>query len=331
MSIVVTPLRSLVLALAFTALGCHAQTGTGKADTPTAAQSGASLSPEMSRRVEVLIRARANVPPQYEIHIGPRTKSEVPGYDLISVGFVAEGKSSKPLDFLLSTDGNTLAQFKTFDISKNPRDLVSGDNRPARGGPANAPVLIVGFDDLECPFCAKMNAELFPAILARYKDQVHIVYRDFPLSQHPWATRAAVDVNCVGAQSSAGYWSLVDHIHEHADEIGGQDKTVVKANEMLDKLAREEGQKQKIKPEVLEACIAKQDAASIQQSVKEGEELGVEATPALFINGEKLEGAQPIEYVYRMIDGALIAAGQKPPVAPVSEQKPAATAAKPGN
>jgi protein-disulfide isomerase len=83
-----------------------------------------------------------------------------------------------------------------------------------------------------------------------------------------------------------------------------------------------------VKADVLNACIAKQDTSAIERSVKEGEELGVQATPALYINGEKIEGAQPIEYVYRMIDGALVAAGQKPPA---PEATPSSTAPKPGN
>ena len=188
--------------------------------------------------------------------------------------------------------------------------------------------LIVVFDDLECPFCSKMNAQLFPAVLDRYKSQVRVVYRDFPLDQHPWALRAAVDTNCVGAESGTGYWNLVDYIHSHADEIGGKEKTVAKANEMLDDLAREEGKKQNVDQTKLAACIAKQDSASIKESMKEAETLGVQATPALFINGEKIEGAQPMEYLYKMIDGALIAAGQTPP--PTSEA-PAPAPAKPGN
>jgi protein-disulfide isomerase len=252
------------------------------------------------------------------------------GFNTITVSFSAPGTNPQPLDFLLSEDGKTLAQFKKFDISQDPKTLVSGAGRPARGGPENAPVLIVGFDDLECPFCAQMNAHLFPAVLNRYKDQVRVVYRDFPLDQHPWAMRAAVDVNCVGEQSTPGYWNLVDYIHAHAGEIGGttpQDKTVAKANDMLDKLAREEGARQKVKADVLDACIAKQDTSAVKQSIKEGEELGVQATPALFINGEKIEGAQPIEYVYRMIDSALVAAGLQPP-APVP---PPAAIPKPGN
>jgi protein-disulfide isomerase len=324
---VVNSFRALIFALTLAAVGCHAQ-------TPTDASK--QLSPELARRVEVLIRSKTSVTPDYDIHIGPRTKSNVPDFDEISVTFTTEGKTSKPVTFLLSTDGKTLAQFSKFDISKDPKSLVSGDGRPARGGPASAPVLIVGFDDLECPFCAKMHAQLFPALMDRYKDQIHVVYRDFPLDQHPWAMRAAIDANCVGAESAAGYWNMVDYIHAHAAEIGGDEKSLAKANDMLDSLTREEGKRQKVNADALNACVAKQDDTAIKASVKLGESLGVDSTPALFINGEKVEGALPVEYVYRMIDNALIASGQTPPpppppVAPVQAPPTATPPTKPGN
>jgi protein-disulfide isomerase len=321
---VVKPFRALIFAFTLAVLGCHAQ-------APTEAST--KLSPELTRRVEVLIRSKSSVPADYDIHIGPRTKSEVPGFDEITVTFTADGKTSKPVTFLLSTDGKTLAQLNKYDISKDPKLLVSGDGRPARGGPANAPVLIVGFDDLECPYCARMHQQLFPALTERYKDQIHIVYRDFPLDIHPWAMRAAIDTNCVGAQSPAGYWNLVDYIHAHAAEMGGAEKSLSKANDMLDSLTRDEGKRQKLNPDTLNACIAKQDDAAIKASVKLGESLGVDATPALFINGEKVEGALPLEYVYRMIDNALIASGQTPPPppAPLQTQPQNPPATKPGN
>lgn len=330
MPIVVTRFRALIFAFTLATpgfvLGCHAQ-------APT--EASGKLSPELARRVEVLIRSKSSVPPEYEIQVGPRTRSEVPGFDAITVNFTAEGKTSKPVTFLLSTDGKTLAQFSKYDISKDPKLLVSGDGRPARGGPVNAPVLIVGFDDLECPYCATMHAQLFPALTERYKDQIHIVYRDFPLDIHPWAMRAAIDTNCVGAQSHAGYWNLVDYIHAHAAELGGAEKSLAKANDTLDSLTREEGKRQKLNLDTLNACIVKQDDTVIKASLKLGESLGVDATPALFINGEKLEGALPLAYVYRMIDNALIASGQTPPppppAAPAPAKPPTAPATKPGN
>jgi protein-disulfide isomerase len=271
------------------------------------------LSPEAARRVEVLIRSKSSVPPEYAIQIGPRTKSDVAGYDAIEVFFSADGKTSKPVTFLISTDGKSLAQFTKFDISKDPKELVSAANRPARGGAASAPVVIVVFDDLECPFCAKMHAQIFPALTNKYKDQVRIVYRDFPLSQHPWAMRAAIDTNCLAAQSTDGYWKLVDYVHLHAAELGGDEKSIAKANAALDTLTKEEGAREKVNADTLNACVAKQDETPIQTSMKEAEALGVDSTPALFINGEKLEGAVPLEYVYQMIDGALTAEGRVPP------------------
>jgi protein-disulfide isomerase len=323
--IAVKPFRTLVFALTLAALGCHAQ---------VPATGGGKLSPELTRRVEVLIRSRSSVPATYQIEIGPRTKSEVPGYDKIAVTFTSDDNTSKPVTFLLSQDGKTLAQFTKFDISKDPKLLVSDEGRPARGGPANAPVLIVGFDDLECPFCAKMHEQLFPALTERYKNQVRIVYKDFPLGQHPWAMRAAIDVDCLAAQSPTGYWNLVDYVHAHAAEVGGTERGVAKANEALDSLTKAEGKRQKVNEGVLAACIVKQDDTAVRASMKLGEELGVDSTPALFINGERLVGAIPMKYVYKMIDDALIASGQTPPPPPPDEPVQApqtAPATKPGN
>lgn len=284
--------------------GCHAQNSSA----------GGKLPPEMARRVEILIRAKANLPPNYDMIIGQRAKSDVPGFDEIMVVFSSDGKNSKPMTFLLSNDGKTLAQLNKFDISQDPKAIVSAEGRPARGGPAAAPVLIVGFDDLECPFCARMHAQLFPAITQRYKDQVRIVYRDFPLVDiHPWAMRAAIDVNCLAAQNPAGYWNLVDTIHARASDIGLPEKTLAKANEMLDAMTRDEGKRQNVNAATLDACLAKQDDSGIRASMQLAEKLNLDATPALFINGERMEGALPIEYVYHMIDKALIAEGQTPP------------------
>jgi protein-disulfide isomerase len=295
-----------------------------------------------------MIRSRSDVSPQYVITFGDRKKSEVPGYDQVAVTFSTDGSASKPLNFLVSTDGKTLAQFNKFDISADPKDKVSGADRPSRGGPQNAPVLIVGFDDLECPFCARMHAEMFPAILNRYKDQVRVVYLDFPLTDiHTWAMHAAIDANCLAAGSPAGYWSFVDYVHAHAAEIGGDEHSLAKATAELDKLTEDEGGRQKMNPADLEACVKKQDDTKIKASMKVGDALALNGTPATFINGLKLDGVVAMEYVYRIIDAALTAAGQTPPppfraapvqpaVSPAPPVSPAPAAipipaAKPGN
>ena len=320
----------LLAAGAFSTLGCHAQppagqTATaGKAAGQAAGQAlGKPLTPEQARRVELLIRSRAKLPPDYLVMIGPRMHSEIPGFDEIEVSFSQGPSAPHALPFLLSTDAKTLAQFNKYDLSADPRTLVSSEGRPSRGGPASAPVQIVVFDDLECPFCTRMHAQLFPALTERYGNQVRIVYRDFPLSIHPWAVRAAVDTNCLAAQNSVAYWASVDYIHAHASDFGGPEHSLDKANQQLDQVALDEGKKDALKQPELEACVKKQDDTQIKASLKLGEGLGLEGTPALFINGEKLEGAYPLPDVFRRIDGALVAAGQTPPPPYVAPAAPA--------
>jgi protein-disulfide isomerase len=319
---------SFLFALTLATAGCHAQ---------APAATGTTLTPAEQHRVEVLLRQKANLPPGSVVHIGPRTLSEVPGYDNVSVTFSAEDKTSKPVNFLLSKDGKTLAQFSKYDLSADPRTMIADSGRPSRGGPESAPVIIVGFDDLECPFCARLHESIFPAITQRYGDKVRIVYKDFPLDQHPWAMRAAVDVNCLGSQSDKGYWDLVDYIHAHASDIGADpkdpkaDKTLPRADEQLDALTKEQGKSQHADLPRLEACLTKQDTAAIEGSKKQGTALNIDSTPTLFINGDKIDGAVPIDFVFNEIDDALRAEGVQPPapyVAPKSPAEPAATAQK---
>ncbi len=321
------------------ALGCHAQTPATPASTSVASTSSTvkttPLSPELARRVEVLVRQKAGLPPGSIVNVGGRTPSDVAGFDSVAVTITNDGHVSHPINFLLSPDGKTLGQFTRFDISADPRDLISDAGRPARGGPEDAPVRIVGFDDLECPYCARLHATIFPAITNRYGDSVHIVYRDFPLSEiHPWAMHAAVDVNCLAAQSSTGYWNLVDGIHAHASDIGtgegDKDKTVVRSNEQLDKLTLEQGKLQQVDLSKLNVCLQKQDTTAIDASVKLANSLGLDSTPVLYINGAKIDGALPIEFLFNQIDEALRVAGKTPPPPYAPPTPVAANAAKPG-
>jgi protein-disulfide isomerase len=343
-------LALLVLAAILTSLGCHAQT---KIET------GAQLPLSVTHRIAVLLRQKAQLPPGSTITIGPAQPSDVNGYHTITVTLTADDKTSHPINFLISDDGKTIAQFVKYDLSADPRTLVSDAGRPARGGPSSAPVIIVNFDDLECPFCARLHETIFPALTQRYGDTVRIVYKDFPLDQHPWAMHAAVDVNCLAAQSPAGYWNLIDYIHSHAAEIGTDpgaakaddakpaksdkpdkpEHTLDRANAQLDKLTRDQGAFQKVNAATLDACIVKQDPSAIEASKMLGASLNVESTPSMFINGEKIEGALPLDYIFARIDDALRAEGATPPppyVAPApaapaapAAPKPAPTAAKP--
>jgi protein-disulfide isomerase len=319
------PLLVLSASACLPTLGCRAQNPL-PGGTVTVGQ---PLPPALAFRVEALLRRKSDLPPEATINLGNAQSSNVPGFSKITVSVADEGHTSRPIEFLISADGKTLEQVNTYDIAADPRDLVSDTGRPARGGPETAPVLIVGFDDLECPFCARLNTEIFPALTRRYGDKVRIVYRDFPIDQHPWAMHAAVDVNCLAAQSPDAYWSAVDAIHAHASDFGEDpkdakaDKTLQRADEQLDAEVRQDAQAHHLDMTKLDACVAKQDTANIEASKRVGDALNLSSTPTLFINGEKIEGAVSLSFLYQIIDTALRAEGVTPPPPYVAPAPPA--------
>jgi protein-disulfide isomerase len=302
--------------LAAAAVGCRAQS--------------AALDPLVSRRIEVQVRSQMQVPPDYVVSIGPRSPSQFTGYDTVSITFSLPSNpkaKSKTVDFLLSQDGTTLVRMQKFDLTKNPADAVQLANRPVRGA-ETAKVTIVNFDDLECPYCARMHRELFPQTLDHYKGLVKFVYKDDPLVDiHPWAMHASIDANCLADQSGAAYWSFVDYVHAHGDEISGPDRDPAKAGLTLDRIAIEQGSHEKVDATKLADCIKKQDNGAVLASMKEADGLNIDGTPTLFVNGERISGAQPIDEVWTVIDRALEAQGVKPPSA--SNPSPAGATAPP--
>ena len=264
-----------------------------------------------------MVRSQFEVPPNVEVIVGATTKSEFPGFANLPITFSSRGKQTV-VNFLLSSDGNTVARLERFDISHNPADMISLENRPVRG-PADAKVTIVNFDDLECPYCERMHQQLFPATQDHYKGLVKFIYKDFPLVDiHPWAIHAAVDSGCLAEQSGDAYWRFVDHVHAHLEEFkaathdagtNGAQETL----KTLDKVAREEGQRSKLDTAKLDACLTRQDEAPVRASMKQGDSLGVNGTPTLFINGERISGALPKSELWLAIDRALKEAGVQPP------------------
>jgi protein-disulfide isomerase len=286
----------------------------------------AQSSPALARKIEIMIRSELGVPPQYQMTIGARAKSDLSGYDTIAVTFFLPNEPSRKqtVDFLLSKDGNTLARLSKWNIGPDPAELPEAIGRPVRGDAA-AKVTIVNFDDLECPFCARMNAEFFPDTLKHYNGLVKFVYVDYPLVQiHPWAMHAAVDANCLATLNDAAYWNYVDYLHLHGQDVSGPENSAAKSAERLDKLAQDEGQRDHLDADKLNACVAKQDDSRIIAEMKAGDKLGVDATPTFFVNGERWAGQLDESQLWVMVDRALREQGVTPPPnAPDSPPAPA--------
>jgi protein-disulfide isomerase len=272
------------------------------------------------RHIEVLMRSQLGVPGDWTIQVGkPEPSSTIAGYDTVAVTFTPPDNPTKAqtLDLLLSKDGTKLARLSTWDLNTLPTEHLDVAGRPVRGSDA-AKVEIVNYDDLECPYCARMHAQLFPETLDHYKGLVKIVYKDDPLVEiHPWALHAAVDANCLAGVSGEAYWHYVDYLHTHGEDVTGPDRDAAKSDATLDKLARAEGAKLGgAKAAELESCVAKQDPSAVRASMDEAAKLNIDGTPTLFVDGERITGAQPLEVVWNAVDRALRAQGITPPPRP---------------
>ncbi len=160
-------------------------------------------------------------------------------------------------------------------------------------GDDDAPVTIVEFSDYECPFCARFHTLTFGQLKSEYIDtgKVKFVYRDFPLSFHPQAQKAAEAAECAGEQDkyfemhellfSSGVAGGVASFKQYASQIG---LNTAKFNECLD---------------------SGKMVSEIRKDTADGAAIGVQGTPAFYVNGVEVSGAQPFEVFQQIIDGQL--------------------------
>ena len=291
--------RRAFLVLLLICLGCSAQ----------------SPSSDIVRVVERQVRAHYSLPPDVKVIVGPLRSSEFANYDALTVTFVSPNKKQE-FEFLLSRDRKTLVRITKFDLTSDSyaeiMKKIDVSGRPTRGD-KDAKVRVVNYDDFECPFCSRMHEMLFPGLFKEYGDRVLFIYKDYPLEEiHPWAVHAAVNANCLGAQNGDAYWDYADYLHANQSAINGE-KGHDGQNTELDKLAALQGQKHNLDVGKLQACLKAQDDKAVRASIHEGDTVGVDATPTMFVNGQKLDGAVPVDEVRGALDRALKDAGVAPP------------------
>jgi protein-disulfide isomerase len=317
--------RRAFLALLIICIGCSAQ----GPPASTAQSSASAPTPDLVQLLERHVRAQYQLPPDVKIIVGPLRASDFAGYDALTIVFDTP-EHKKAYEFLLSQDHKTLLRVTKLDLTKDPyteiMKKIDTTGRPARGN-KDAKIVVVNYDDFECPFCSHMHATLFPEIFKDYGDRVLFIYKDYPLEEiHPWAIHAAVDANCLNAQSADAYWDYADYMHSEQNSVRNIKERQAQYAE-LDKLALVNGQKHNLNESQLQACIKAQDDKAVRASMREGDGIGVEATPTLFVNGAKVDGAVPAEQVRAALDRALKDAGMAPPEhKPASDAKTGATA-----
>jgi protein-disulfide isomerase len=164
------------------------------------------------------------------------------------------------------------ASVQTFLNAPEPPVMnISTDDQPSKGNP-KAAVTLVEFTDFQCPNCA-VAQPVFDKLLAEYGDRVRLVVRDFPLSQHADALKAAEAAEAARAQGK--YWEYAAMLFNNQNALG-----VDQLKQYATKLGLDR---------------AKFDAAldggklteQVRRDVIEGERVGVNGTPAVFVNGRR--------------------------------------------
>ncbi|HBF12468.1 MAG TPA: hypothetical protein DDW49_03615 [Deltaproteobacteria bacterium] len=224
---------------------------------------------------------------QYYESMKPRLGNQP--YDKIKDQLARQLKSMKQGSVYNSYMDSLRADAKVEILMERPRVEVSVDDDPSQG-PKDAPIVLIEFSEFQCPFCKKTRPTI-RQILDTYKDKVHYVFRDFPLSFHKNAPKAAQAANCAGDQGK--YWEMNDKLFENQQALD---------IENLKKYAGE----LKLNTSKFNECLdSDKFAAEIAKDEQDGESVGVSGTPAYFINGIFLSGARPFEAFKEVIDDEL--------------------------
>ena len=158
-------------------------------------------------------------------------------------------------------------------------------------GDPQADVVIVEYSDYQCPFCRRHALEVFPALKTKYIDtgQVYYVFKDFPIaSLHPLAYRQHEAASCAGQLAGGqAYWQAHELFFAEAELF--QVETVAS----LDTVILSQFATARL-PDVSRCLASNEFADQVQRTVTEGQTLGISGTPAFFINGFPITGAQPL-------------------------------------
>src|SRR5262245_61703528 len=166
-----------------------------------------------------------------------------------------------------------------------PREKVSVVGSQARG-PAAAPIELIEFSDFQCPFCLRAYPTV-NQVLTTYGDKIRFVYRHYPLPSHPNARPAAEASECAAEQGQ--FWPYYEKLF--ADQTKLTDPQLKQAASTLG-----------MDMNRFNACVdSRKYKDRVEHDIKDGNAVGVSGTPAFFINGRMISGAQPFDAFKRII------------------------------
>jgi protein-disulfide isomerase len=254
------------------------------------AASGASaqqpVSPETQKNIEAFLRNYFALGPDIKITVG--TPKEIGNSGLSEVAIdVKSPEGSDTVKMYLTKDGRYLLRGELNDLTSDPlaENIAKFklSNAPVLGDP-KATITIVEYSDFECPVCRSLH-DVLRGLLPKYP-QVKVVFKDFPLEAlHPWARTAALAGRCAYQQDPKAFWKLYDLIYDNQD--------IISASNAWDKMLDYAG-RSGLNADTFKSCMSgPQASAEVDASITNGKELEVRSTPTVFVNGRRINGADP--------------------------------------
>ncbi len=213
---------------------------------------------------------------------------------VIAASYAFSGKSiSQPAN---NNNQGATATVPSQPSAPTPVNIAVKSSDYIRGS-AEAPVTVVTYTDLECPYCKTFHPSM-EQVMNEYPGQVRWIYRHFPLSFHVNAQKEAEGAECAGKLGGAeAYWEFIDKIFERTTSNG-----TGFALADLYPLAAEVG----VSESRFRTCLDQGEMASkVSGDLQEGSGYGVQGTPTSFVNGLPVEGAVPYEQLKAVIDQVL--------------------------
>lgn len=183
----------------------------------------------------------------------------------------------------------------TGDSVKAARLAEAGELGDIAFGRADAPVTMIEYASLTCPYCRQFHLTTYPRLKRELIDtgKVRYVIREFPIGRS--AGNAALVARCGGLQSSDRFMALFDKFLTQQAQWTSQEVRL----DAIYKVAAQTGMSR----ETFDKCLANQTIIEALKQVKErGRELGVVGTPTFFVNGKKASGALTFEQIKGLID-----------------------------
>ncbi|HEY0097270.1 MAG TPA: thioredoxin domain-containing protein [Archangium sp.] len=199
-------------------------------------------------------------------------------------------KQERAREFFAELKKNNNVQITLPEPPKPPVERKEVAATGPSKGPDNAPITIVEFSDFQCPFCSRAMKAV-DEVMAAYPNQIRLVFRHYPLDFHKQAPKAAEASLCANDQGK--FWEYHDTLFANQQAL-----EVAQLKEHAKKVGLDSAR--------FDKCLdSGEKAGTVAADMADGQKVGVNGTPAFFINGILLSGAQPAEEFKSIIDAEL--------------------------